>query len=496
MLTQTLQPMLELGPCLREILKGKGVSASELARMMAYKSRNSIFRILDGEGGYGARQAFYDRLTREDPLGLSDEERARLAQALEVSRVGPDNFMSNRAMRALLMNVSLKTAAGSVRVDAHASHPHDPDYTGAIAAMARGKKAYLTITGCCDRAIFDALRERIYRTDVSCEVKITHMVYTGAEEIVHNISAIQPLLYCDFYSAYCLEPGMFSRERESIYRCNCIYAHVQDEHGVWYDQQMMLVDKGVFVPLRRIESGERDPFEAFFERDLEKTPPLKAMFGKSSCIEDYVSYTEGCRRLEQSRAVYTIKLDIPVSFAPPEIAIAAVREGGYPDKAGLEKVIAPMERIHRQRYENFFTKKKVNHTIFSREAMEQFARTGFQSDHFFALRGYTPGERVQILENLRRQEAENPYFHIHFFRDDFAPPLTEVALYEGAGTLLAKPYTNYDLSGDHAEAIITQDEFCRKYKEFFIHDLLERHVISREQTLEVLDQLIEIAKNA
>ena len=155
-----------------------------------------------------------------------------------------------------------------------------------------------------------------------------------------------------------------------------------------------------------------------------------------------------------------------------------------------------MERIHRQRFENFLTKKKVNHTIFSREAMERFARTGRQSDHFFALRSYTPEERVRILQNLREQEAENPYFHVHFFAEDFEPPASEMALYEGVGTLMAKPYTDYDLSGNHTETIIAQKEFCASFRTFFLHDLLERHVISRKETLAVLDELMEIAKNA
>ena len=65
MVQKTLYPTQEFGPCLKEILKEKRVSASELARMMAYKSRNSIFRILCGEGGHGARQAFYERLMKD-----------------------------------------------------------------------------------------------------------------------------------------------------------------------------------------------------------------------------------------------------------------------------------------------------------------------------------------------------------------------------------------------------------------------------------------------
>ena len=491
MVQKTLLATQEFGPCLKEILKEKRVSASELARMMAYKSRNSIFRILGGEGGHGARQAFYERLTQEDPLCLDDGQRKRLEQALEISRVGLKTYQENQAMRELLLSGNPRPAQKAVRVDASECYPQDPDFQKTLESIARAKKVYLTILGCCDRAIFEAMREQIGRMDARCEVKIVHLIYTGPEEIVRNIAAVQPLLYADCYNAYCMEPGIFSRERECIYRSNSIYAHVQDEHGDWYDRQMMLIDKGVFVPLRRMAAVERDPIKALFDQDLARTMPLKAQLGRGTDVGDYLAYTEGCRRLEQNRAVYTIKLDVPVSFVPPDILVSCVEDGFLEKKA-----LADMERIHRQRFENFLTKKKVNHTIFSREAMERFARTGRQSDHFFALRSYTPEERVRILQNLREQEAENPYFHVHFFAEDFEPPASEMALYEGVGTLMAKPYTDYDLSGNHTETIIAQKEFCASFRTFFLHDLLERHVISRKETLAVLDELMEIAKNA
>lgn len=491
---KTLHPTQEFGPCLREILKEKQVSASELARMMNYKSRNSIFRILSGKGGHGARQTFCERLLQEDPLRLDDEERKRLWQALEISRVGWKAYLDNQAMRELLMAGKPRPAQQTVRVEAAYLYPQDPDFCKATESLTRAQRVRLTILGCCDRVIFDALRERLSRMDVRCKVQIVHLIYTGPEEIDRNIAAIQPLLYCDFYSAYCIEPGTFSRERERMYRGNCIYAHVQDEHGDWYDRQLLLIDKGVFVPMNRMAAAEHNPIKVLFDQDLARMMPLKARLRRGMDVRDYLAYTEDCRKLEQNRAIYTIKLDVPVSFVPADILASCVRDG-LPWKEALEAAMEDMDRIHRQRFENFRTKKKVNHTIFSREAMERFARTGRQSDHFFALRSYTPGERVRILQSLREQEAENPYFHVHFFEDDFEPPASEIALYEGVGMLMAKPYTNYDLSGDHMETIIAQEEFCASYRAFFLHDLLERHVLSREATLAVLDELIETAKN-
>ena len=153
-------------------------------------------------------------------------------------------------------------------------------------------------------------------------------------------------------------------------------------------------------------------------------------------------------------------------------------------------------RTHLERFENVFSKKKESHIIFSIEAMRRFAQTGRLSDHFFAIRDYTPAERTKILENLRDQAKVNPGFHIYFFKESFEPPLTEICLYEGAGTLMTKPYTNYDLAGDHTETIITKKEFCERYKQFYVNDLLERHVISDEETMALMDELIEMAKKA
>jgi len=494
-MARIIEPVQEFGLCLKGILESRRISASELARMMDYKSRNSIFRILDEAGGHSARQAFYDRLNSEDPLALSDEERAALEQALEVSRVGKHTFLNNQAMRELLMNVSRHEDASKVRVDAF-SLPNDPTFEQTIKEMARCKTAYITITGCCDRAIFNALRECIYKTDVTCEVRVAHIIYTGEKEIVRNISAIQPLLYCDCYQAYCLEPGVFSQERESMYRQNAIYALMLDENGNWYRQTLVLVDKGVFIPLIKVKSSKNDAFSRYFAEDIYKMPMLKAEMPGSGSMDSYLEYTKSCRKLEKSRATYTIKLDLSLNCVHPDILLPCVKDEFW-TMAGerAAEMKAELWQTHMARWENVFSKKKESHIIYSKEAMERFARTGMQSDHFFAIRAYTPQERAAILKNLRDQARGNPAFHIHFFKKSFEPPLTEIGLYEGAGTLMTKPYTNYNLAGDHTETIITKKEFCERYKEYYIKDLLEQHVISREETMVLMDELIDIAQN-
>lgn len=493
---RVIEPVQEFGQYLKGILESRKISASELARMMAYKSRNSIFRILDEAGGHSARKAFYERLIDEDTLLLSDDERAGLEQALEVSRVGRQVFLSNHAMRELLMHDNTSKTEPPLRIDAFYT-PEDPAFLQALEEMARCRTAYITITGCCNREIFDALRDWIYKTDVTCEMRVAHIIYTGEEEIVRNISAIQPLLYSDRYRAYCLEPGTFSREREALYRQNMVYSLLLDENGNWYRQTLMQVDKGILIPLPRLESQKNDPMSRYFAEDIRRMTMLKAELPGSGSVESYLEYTKSCRKLEQGRAMYTIKLDLSLNCVQPDILLPCVKDEFWA-LAGeqSETIKAEFLKTHLERWENIFSKKKESHYIFSKEAMVRFAQTGMQSDHFFAIRAYTPRERMTILRNLRDQMKENPGFHIYFFKESFEPPLTEICLYEGVGTLMTKPYTNYDLAGDHTETIVTKREFCERYKEFYVNDLLERHVISCEETMALMDKLIEMAENA
>lgn len=489
-----IRPMLAFGSCVRRILEMRKISASEFARMMSYKSRNSIFRILDDEGGHGPRQALYDRLLAEDPLKLTQLEKRELAQSLEISRVGLVAFLNNRAMRELMMDVSMEQEAEEIRV---LSMDEKPTAVSSIYdSIERLKELEITITGCCDRQILTKLNERLSGTKT--KFHITHFVYTGEEEIIRNLSAIQPLLYRSDYVAYAVEPGMFSREKQRLYRNNMIYVHAKPHHGQRYDRTFIMIDKGCFLALKQRGAGSLSQLDKIFEADIHRMQPLKA----DTCggEADYLAYTEACLRLEQSRAIYMIKRDIPLSYVQTEILSKCVLEGfadaGIAQGEAIMPLLEQLKRVHNQRLESYFVRKKPSYTVFDLSAMERFAQTGRQSDHFFAFRPYTPQERVRILTHLRRQAEENPNFHVYFFKPEYGAPPMEIALFEGIGTLMAKPGTNYDLMGDHAETLITQESFCQCYKNYYMQDLMERQVMDKQATLRELDRLIEMAKHA
>lgn len=483
------------GEYLKQLLKEKGMSASELARIMEYKSRNTVFRILAGEGGHVSRQAFFDRIVQDNVLDLTEEEKKQLTCSLEVSRVGAGRYMDNLAMEALF-HAEKEKADIDVQVVRRDKLKQDTTLKAILEEYVSGSELELQISGCCSSIIFNTLRDVLLESGHKCRVSVVHYVYTGPEEIIFNIAAIQPMLFASCYQAYSIEPGVYSPEKERIYRSNCICAHVTHADGSGFDEAMLLTDAACMVRLGRRQRGGFHLADRLFDDSELKRNPIKSAFMLDSMTQGLVSYIDECRRIEQNCAIYTAKLDIPFFFIHPDLLVDAAKEGfcatGLATQEEMEQLIQTLYDIQLQRFENCYGKKKPTYAIFSREAMERFAKTGCQSDHFFAMRPFTRAERLRILCHIRDQIKKNSGFEIFFFKENEEPPGMEIGLYEGVGVLLSKPFTHYD--SDHAEAIIAQKDFCQRYKSYFFEDLLARRVLSKARSLKVLEELIELVR--
>lgn len=213
--------VIGFGPYLAQALQKRGMSASEAARRLGYKSRNSIFRVLDESGGYAALESCYQKIAETRALGLTDEEFRHLGMELEVSRVGMNTFLSNRAMRCML------------RENERAMEPIRWRMGGELFEyLAKSRRAEIMLLGICSRSLMQALSLALPR-DAGTSVRVIHYLYTGGEEIIEAISAIQPLLYARCYTAYGLEQGSLPPQAERAFRCGRVLARLQDAQGRW-----------------------------------------------------------------------------------------------------------------------------------------------------------------------------------------------------------------------------------------------------------------------
>ena len=480
---------------MRRVLEETGISATELARMVGFKSRNSLFRILNDETSSEVEHNFYQMLREKQCLQLPEETWRMLEEALEISRLGYSDFMSNQAISELLTKeLPPPGEYMCIQRDSNGRILMTP-FSARLAGLVQCDRLEICISCCCSAPLLQALATGLWPEAEKCHLSMLHYMFSGENEIVQNVVAIQPLLYAPWYQAFFLEPDSCIPELEALLRVNNLFIHTvrgMEEHyelmTLLDDRQILcrvLPDNGVFGRMIRLQ-----------EKDKPSVQQVKSNFSfLSHTPEDYLTYTENYRQLEYNRVILSLKPDVPINFIHPDVLLGPVLEGfreyGFAGEDELTGLVQRLYEIHLQRYENIFRKKKVSHTIFSQKAMERFVRTGRQSDHFFAMRPYTPSERRMILLNLREQVAHNPYFWIYFLKEDADAYYAEITMYEGRGVMFLRSDTAYQLDADHSEALISDQGLNDKFRSFYMKELLVNRVLGYQETIAVLDRMIQ-----
>lgn len=484
--------------CVKRVLQEQKVSTTDVAKAVGFKSRNSLFRIINDQTSHDVERVFLQSLRQSGFLELTQETWDKLEESLEVSRVGISNYASNQAIRNQLLMP--KKQDDSFVCSTMAATGKTPDVISLHDLMLEyvdSKTLELHIFCCCHPAFCRTVAEVLCAPGRDCELAVNQYIFAGEKEIVANVMSIQPLLYMDWYKAYMLEPDTCPPETETMLRNNSITVYRVDRQGKKHWEHLMLVNSQRIV--RNILEDDRLHclmHSLAADNALVKHIVKSEFNNLCHSVEDYMIYTDNLRLLERNCAVMSLKPDIPINFVHPDILVAPIMEALQAMGAGEEddtaQVIHKLYDIHLQRYENFVSKKKVTHTVFSRSAMENFAKTGMQSDHFFAQRPYTVAERRQILISLREQACNNPYFWVYFLNDEVAAHQAEITLYEGRGTMFVQANTGYHLGSDHNEALINNADLNMKLKNFFMKDLLPHYVLPYQENIAILDDLIKM----
>lgn len=488
--------LLTFGECLKEILKKKGMSASALARLMGMRSRNSLFRILDDGSTAATQRVFYEKLEKSDCLKLSQTEKQQLLRALEVSRVGVEGVKNHHAMLKLLTDEEAALEGERIRLDVQQAKTVT-ELDGQLDFYARQRSVKMIITGCCDRRIYFAISKHLL-VKAQDAVEIIHCLYTGGNDIIRGVSAIQPVLYAKNYRCYCVQPGTFNEEREQVYRVNGITVDYQTHSGEHKYQIIMLIDKQRMLLIDDCNEQNVRLFQRMIQEDIPQMRSLKHTVSVSSRIEDHVAYLNEITVMERGREIYGIKRDLPLCHLHPDDVYQAVLDGlGALDVGGAQQEREIVEALyigHLERYKNHVENVKAAHTILSLPGMRRFVDTGMLSDHFYAMRALNPHERLAVLLRIRHEVRINPCFHLYFFREELCAGLAECFLYDGMGAVLWNSEDHYRMQDGHAEAIITEENFCSRLKAFFKENLLVNWVMDAQQAQQALDALIERAQ--
>lgn len=461
------------------LLKDRGLTLSELTMQLGYQSKTSLVRIMKKQANQRALNTFVKRL--KERLDLSEAELARLTEAMECLHWQEDYASSKEMLRLLRgempsdRDVTLEDAVSgecSVLKDRYAN----------------ATDIRITLLNCQYVPMFGMLLDLVR----SKGARIDHfmMLPEDSEHVIHALGALIPLIYEKNYAGYSYRGGktaaahgllgadlmLVSCRNASGELCEDMIVFYGDSHGFVRTEcqpGVMLRMTGVYC---------------------ENFVPVKTVYFQTEGMDSYVQFCIDYAKLEHNRSVYKIKPDVGMEWIPEDILISALQEGSL-DLSAISDLVEKFREIYRERVRNIYEKRRPSRLIMKRSAMLRFAHTGRLSDHFWAMRPFTPAERVRIFSLLKEQMEHNPHSELCFLKENDFLRDAEIAYYEGVGILVTDSNTDYAPEGNHSEIMLVHEGFVRMFKEYFERSLLTNHVVSRADAVRFMNELIKIARS-
>ena len=491
---------LTFGEAMLELLKKRGLSATAVAEELGFKSRTAFFRILHDESRMLSIQKCFEAVKGSALLALSKEETDALVEAMQVSLLGKQTYGIHRVLHQMIYPADNRERNADIEIVGIEGIRTIDDV---ISLIPKGGRINIMMAGRSSKYIVD----RIHRLTQERKVeRITHLFAIDEEdaEDVKVFSCISDILFSSVYSAYYLiETG--TGKKNWWLRSGVVMFDHTAENGERKTVQITWLNRNRYFCLTAQNDSGMVFWRSLFENHDEELIPLKkeAVMDQAEPapdLERYIAFTDEYRKLESSRAIYTIKQDFPINCVPVDILAPMVIKTYYSSFAEESKEtneqIRRLYGIHEARSSNIYNRKKPVHFVLSPKAMMEFARTGQRSDHFFLGRPYTVEERVRLLTLLRDQTRDNPNFNIWMMKNADIVDDKEVTVYDGYGVAMVKADTSWCLEQDHQEVMLESRMLAKHFKSYFVSSLLTSSVMSREESIAMLDEIIEAARNA
>lgn len=462
------------------LLELHNMTDAQLAELLGYKSKTSIVRVRNQDIGIHSMETFVERLRSH--FQLTAEENAILDDALS-SLYWQDDFESIRSMKRLLSGEKIPETDPIVELlsDSSSAEPFLQRYGDK-------QQIHIALFNCHHVSIYSSLQQLLAK-DVR---RIDHFLLPleNTADIINVFHRIIHLIHHPAYAPYTIARSIPTSHR-GVLTTDFMVISYQDDSGTPH-QDLILFDQPDHGLI--ITGTPKDNFAALLPIPQEMRMPIKRDFPDYSALEDYVQFCNEFADLEHNRVIYKLRPDISFDWIPTEILLSAIQKSDLPAADNFSNAFQQLIQISRKRTKNIFEKKQPSYSILKQSALWNFANTGKTTDHFWAMRAFTPRERMNILSDLLHQMRNNPNFHIYFLKDEHVLLNDEVILYEGEGVLMTNSRTSYDLAGGHVEMMVVVPKFCRLFRDYFTQVLLKDNVLPQDETCALLEKMIQHCK--
>lgn len=484
------------GACLSSLLARHNLSAATVSRMLGHKSRTTLRRILQDEANCDSMERFWAEFCEARLIPLTAEEEEEIRRSLAISRLGLSGFRARAEMWRLFHHSDEdEPQAGVFLTDMQTGDRFPIDQF--FRMLSHAERVRLLIVNIVPESFSKALSQFIDSSEPG-HIIVEHYLFLSDDtaRTVHAITSIFPSFSSPCYSVYAIPSHAQEDLSFSALTASIVAFRVYTGSGLIQEYQL-----GFTTPQtgHLLHFPDNAGVYAFWSSMLEPAKrlcmPIKRSSPPPNHLDAYLRLCERYSALENNHAIYMLKAGPSVAFISPDILISALKDGisdtPLADAPDISQAGVQLYAVHERRFRNIYQKKRVTHAIMSVRAMRSFLSTGILPDHFFAMRPFTVLERRQILVQLRDQSRDNPYFNVYFMKDDSGMTGIDAACYEPSGVLFHATNTAYDLSANHADALVTLDDFASLFVQFFRDTLLAHMVMSASASVDLLTSMID-----
>ena len=478
---------------LSSVLKTRQLSASVAASALGYSSKTALLRILNGESKPSSYRKCLDAAKASDALSLTQEEIDQLEHSLTISTLGKKVYLVNSMLKNLMRPMPIDDTPAPQRIEGLRSLSTMEELLSHLLQL---NNIEIDIFGRCPISLLGRLA-RLAQEESVCGIHHILSIKSDDPEDYAAIGDASQIIFSPKYSLY-----IHINRKDDVsgwsFHSGIIFITGLSASGTRQSYMLTPLKGDVYYALHESSAAFYRLKERIKEDTREFIRPIKTNKNKSDLPFplDYIHFIDTYRKIEHNREILTLKPDIPFYCISPDIHLPMLLEN-LPSSA--QKTVPPefirLYDIQKARYSNLFTKNKDSHFILSREAMERLARTGRREDHFHLLRPYTPQERVSIFTALMENMQAHPRFNIWFLRNHFVSVDKEITSYENFGMSIVNAGTSWNINDDHQEILLESRFLVSCFSEFLIHQILRHDVYSREESISILRELIDIAKS-
>ena len=467
--------------CLRRIMERRGLSAGETAELLGLKSRTTIARILQNNAGEKAILSFRNLLVSSRELALTAEEVQNLDDSVSCQKKESSyNFIFSELWALLYRR---ETPRGEVQLIG--DEPYGT--MTAFGEMLLHTSVECLIVNCGFHSLVEAVLDFLNRQEHPVSMSQYFFNTDGyPRRLVQMIGRIVPILSHDNYMAYTVgqdsADGCFDLNAVA-FRCG-----TGDEYELLFcSEKTAILTRG---------DGLFRKWETFLGEF--RTTPVKSV--KDPGTYNLIGFMDRYRRLEEKHDVYKFRPDLCFNCIHVDYMKAAFVDGCEALGVNLSKeTLSSLVGIHRKRYSNARSSRQTTRLVVSETAMRRFAETGCMSDHMYAMRAFTPEERIGILNDCIRQmeSGHASGLHIHLLNREDEERIyanehpIEMVCYDGSCVQLTPAMTDYNFQKGHSEIFIGQEMFRGLFVEFFMNDLIQYHTLPEKASAELFRELVQ-----